>query len=159
MSTKHFRQSIIFENPSLPSIPAFDDQQAIHKTVLKIRVRVFPIKAINFASLWDPLCYIEGVWDTMFKFEIWSCWSPQPPRWLWPHRSKWRHLCSAALFWCRPNLIFFLWWIGLDMYKHFQIWNKEPKRKGHPISSKNAKYDWLPEDVTSLIVITRNNGG
>ena len=35
----------------------------------------------------------------MFKFEIWSCWSTQPPRWLWPHRSAWRHLCSAALFW------------------------------------------------------------
>ena len=55
MLSKHFLQSIILEKPPLPLFPAFDDHQ---ETPLKIRVRVFPIKAINFAGLWDFLCYI-----------------------------------------------------------------------------------------------------
>ena len=55
------QQSIIFEKPSLPSFPAFDDHWEIRKTLLKIRVCVFPIKAIYLVGLWDLLSYIEGV--------------------------------------------------------------------------------------------------
>ena len=81
MSTKHFLQSIIFEKPSLPSIPAFNDHQ---ETPFKIRVRVFPVKAINFAGLWDLLCFIEGVESKMG--------SPQL------HRECWEARCLSLRF-------------------------------------------------------------
>ena len=72
MLSKHFLQSIILEKPPLPLFPAFDDHQ---ETPLKIRVRVFPIKAINFAGLWDFLCYIEGVESKMGSPLLhWGCW-------------------------------------------------------------------------------------
>ena len=63
MPTKRFLQSIIFEKPSLPSFPAFDDHQEIHKTP-------FEDSCLCLSNQSNKLCRLMG--SPLLHRECWE---------------------------------------------------------------------------------------